>query len=168
MLVIRDDKGKSLAIGGAGLGIGTLGLKAARETGDEINSVGKKVMKDLAKEGKDLINSKGLTEETKKLLEERVSKGAGKELLRRNKLAKGAVIVGSGLLGAGGTGLIMSKGSSSSKSYVKESGKPARTISRQQETRNGKKVFQSEERTVGAKKVKVVETPKGTVIFSNK
>lgn len=167
MLVIRDDK-KSLALGGAGLGIGALGLKVARETGDEINSVGKKVIKDLAKEGKALINSKGLTEETKKLLDERVSKGVSKGILRRNKLAKGAVIVGSGLLGAGGTGLIMSKGSSSSKSYVKESGKPARTISRQQETRNGKKVFQSEERTVGAKKVKVVETPKGTVIFSNK
>ena len=164
MLVIRDDK-KSLAIGGAGLGIGALGLKVARETGDEINSVGKKVMKDLAKEGKALINSKGLTEETKKLLDERVSKGVSKGILRKNKLAKGAVIVGSGLLGAGGTGLIMN---SSSKSYVKESGKPARTISRQRETRNGKKVFQSEERTVGAKKVKVVKTPKGTVIFSNK
>ena len=164
MLVIRDDK-KSLALGGAGLGIGALGLKVARETGDEINSVGKKVMKDLAKEGKALINSKGLTGETKKLLDERVSKGVSKGILRRNKLAKGAVIVGSGLLGAGGTGLIMN---SSSKSYVKESGKPARSISRQQETRNGKKVFQSEERTVGAKKVKVVETPKGTVIFSNK
>lgn len=165
MLVIRDDK-KSLALGGAGLGIGALGLKVARETGDEINSVGKKVIKDLAKEGKALINSKGLTEETKKLLDERVSKGVSKGILRKNKLAKGAVIVGSGLLGAGGTGLVMS--SSSSKKYTKESGKPARTISRQQETRNGKKVFQSEERTVGAKKVKVVETPKGTVIFSNK
>lgn len=164
MLVIRDDK-KSLALGGAGLGIGALGLKVARETGDEINSVGKKVMKDLAKEGKALINSKGLTEETKKLLDERVSKGVSKGILRRNKLAKGAVIVGSGPLDAGGTGLIMN---SSSKSYVKESGKPARSISRQQETRDGKKVFQSEERTVGAKKVKVVETPKGTVIFSNK
>lgn len=160
MLVIRNSK-ESLAIGGAGLGIGALGLKVARETDDKINSVSKKVMKDLVKEGK-VSNSKRLTKETEKLLKERVGKEVGKGLLRKNKLAKGAMVVGSGLLGTAFiTGPVLEK-------YTKKSGKPAISISRQQETRNGKKVFQSEERTVGAKKVKVVETPKGTVIFSNK
>lgn len=160
MLVIRNSK-ESLAIGGAGLGIGALGLKVARETDDKINSVSKKVMKDLVKEGK-VSNSKRLTKETEKLLKERVGKEVGKGLLRKNKLAKGAMVVGSGLLGTAFiTGPVLEK-------YTKKSGKPAISISRQQETRDGKKVFQSEERTVGNKKVKVVETPKGTVIFSNK